>query len=187
MRARKIASSDVLRTLASVLLLLAALFINGCGTSLSKLNELAASGVIQEDAPVKAELQISIDAPPARVWALLVDAASWPKWEHGIENVNVAGQLASGMRFSWKTGGTEVHSQVQLFEPERRLGWTGTASIAKAVHIWDLEAESPSRTLVTMKESMEGPFMGRIYPSDKLREADQGWLAALKQAAEERQ
>ena len=80
--------------------------------------------------------------------------------------------------------GTNIHSQVQLYEPEHRLGWTGTAMVTKAAHIWELKGESPDRTLVTMKESMDGPWMAKIYPSAKLTEAGRSWLVALKQAVE---
>jgi len=75
--------------------------------------------------------------------------------------------------------------QVQLDEPEYRLGWTGTALTIKAVHIWELKDVSPSRTLVTMKESMDGPWIAKFYPSQQLIAADRNWLATLKQAAEE--
>ena len=73
---------------------------------------------------------------------------------------------------------------MQLFEPERRLSWTGTALTAKAVHVWELKPEAGNQTLVTVMESMDGPFMAKIYPSGKLAAADTEWLAALKQAAE---
>jgi uncharacterized protein YndB with AHSA1/START domain len=164
--------------------LLLLLFGNGCGKSLTDLNQVAASGSIQEDAPVKTYLQVQIDAPPTRVWALLVDAASWPKWQRGIESVAVTGLLANGTRFSWNAGGANIHSQIQLYEPEHRLGWIGTAPPAKAVHIWELKEVSPNRTLVIMKEPMDGPWMTKIYSSEELTEADRNWLAALKQVAE---
>jgi len=167
------------------LLLLALIFSNGCGKSLPVLNRLAAAGSIQEDAPVKTHLQIEIDAPLPKVWSLLIDAGSWPKWQRGIASVTVTGPLLKGTHFSWRTGGTNIHSQIQLYEPERRLGWTGTALNVKAVHIWELEEESPERTLVIMKESMDGPWLAKIYPAEKLTEADRSWLAALKQAAAE--
>jgi hypothetical protein len=94
-------------------------------------------------------------------------------------------QLTSEARLALQgAGGTNIHSQIQLYEPEHRLGWTGTALIGKAVHIWELKSESPNRTLVIVKESMDGPWMAKIYPSRKLTEADRSWLAALKQAAE---
>lgn len=156
----------------------------GCGKSLSTLNRLAAAGAIQSDAPVKTEQEIEIGAPPARVWAVLIDAASWPKWQHGIDQVGIAGPLASGARFSWRTGGMEIHSQVQLFEPEQKLGWTGTALTAKAIHIWELRGEPGGRTLVIVKESMEGPGLAIFYSSKDLTQADRDWLLALKRATE---
>ena len=172
------------KTIVASFLLLPLLVSAGCGKSLSVLDQLAASGSIQEDAPIKTYLQIEIDARATKVWQLLTDAASWPKWQRDIESVKVAGPLAKGTRFSWRMGGTNIHSQVQLFEPEHRLGWTGTAMTAKAVHIWELRSESPGHTLVIMKESMNGPWMARIYPSEKLSQADRSWLEALKKAAE---
>jgi uncharacterized protein YndB with AHSA1/START domain len=156
----------------------------GCD-SLAGLNRLAAAGSIHEDAAVKTHLQMQIAAPPAKVWALLIDAPSWPKWQKNIESVSVKEPLAEGTQFSWRTGGTDVHSQVQLFEPEHRVAWTGTAMmIAKAVHVWELQPTADGQTLVTMKESMDGPLMAQMYSSEKLSEAGRAWLAALKEAAE---
>ena len=77
------------KMLLPVLVLLGLLLSNGCGKSLTTLNQLTASGSIQEDALVKTYLQIEINAPPAKVWALLTDASSWPKWQRGIESVTV--------------------------------------------------------------------------------------------------
>jgi uncharacterized protein YndB with AHSA1/START domain len=166
------------------LLLLGVLTIDGCGEPLSTLNRLAAVGSIHEDAPVTTHLQIQIAAPPARVWAILIDAPSWPKWQKPIENVAAAGPLEKGMSFSWRTGGTNIHSQVQLFEPERRLSWTGTAMTAKAVHVWELKPQSGNQTLLIMKESMDGPLMATLYSSQELGDAGNEWLRALKHAAE---
>jgi hypothetical protein len=109
------------------------------------------------------------------------------KWQKNIESVTATGPLANGMPFSWRTGGMSISSQVQLFEPERRLSWTGTAMTAKAAHVWELKPASGNQTLLTMKESMDGPLMAQMYSSQKLTEAANEWLAALKQAAEQTQ
>lgn len=172
------------KMLVPVLLLLALFLDNACGKTLTALNQLAASGSIQEDAPVKTHLQVEIDAPSKKVCALLIDAGSWPKWQRGIESVTITGPLTSGKHFSWKTGDTNIHSQAQLYEPEHMLGWTGTALTVKAVHIWELKEESPTRTLLMMRESMDGPWIAKFYPSEQLTEADRSWLAAVKKAAE---
>ena len=173
------------RVLQAGVLLSGALATNRCGSSLPALNRIAAAGAIHEKAPTTAHLQLEIAAPPSKVWALLIDAPSWPLWQKSIESVTAAGPLGSGMRFSWRTGGTTIHSQVQLFEAQRRLSWTGTAMTAKAVHVWELQPKPGDRTLLTMKESMDGPFMSRLYSSQDLDEADHEWLLALKRAAEE--
>jgi hypothetical protein len=85
------------KALGTALLLLGMLTIDGCGDSLAALNRLAIVGSIHEDAPVTTHLQIQIAAPPDKVWALLIDAPSWPKWQKLIENVTAAGPLENGM------------------------------------------------------------------------------------------
>ena len=172
------------RIAGAVLLLVGSMTAAGCGESLDGLNRRAASGSIHEAAPVKAHVQIEIAASPEAVWTLLVDASGWPNWQKNIESVTAAGPLANGSRFSWRTGGTTIHSQVQLFEPEQRLAWTGTAMTAKAVHVWKLKPLPDNHTLVTVNESMDGPWMAKLYPPEKLAAADEEWLRALKGAAE---
>jgi uncharacterized protein YndB with AHSA1/START domain len=173
------------RTITAAALVVSLLVLIGCGDSIATLNKLASVGSIQENAPVTAHVRIEISASPARVWELLVDAPAWPKWQKGIASVDASGPLTEGKRFRWKTGGTEINSQVQLIEAERRLSWTGTALTAKAIHVWELTPEPGGRTLVTVKESMDGPFMAQMYPSEKLADADTKWLQALKVAAEQ--
>lgn len=172
--------------LGAALLLSCIVTLEGCGDSLATLNRLASTGSIHDTAPVTASLQIQIAAPPAKVWALLVNAPSWPAWQKQIESVTPAQPLADGARFSWRTGGMAIHSQVHLFEPEHRLAWTGTAWTAKAIHVWELEPAANNQTLLTMKESMDGPWMAKMYSSEKLTEADTEWLSALKETAEEK-
>jgi uncharacterized protein YndB with AHSA1/START domain len=173
------------KMLGAASLLLGVFTIGGCGDSLPTLNRLAAVGSIHEDAPVTTHLQIQIAASPAKVWALLIGAPSWPRWAKQVESVNAEGPLEMGAHFSWKTGGTDIGSQVQLFQPERRLSWTGTALTAKAIHVWELQPQSGNQTLLIMKESMDGPLMAKLYPSQKLAEAGNQWLVALKRTAEE--
>jgi uncharacterized protein YndB with AHSA1/START domain len=169
---------------ASILLALPPL--TGCGISLSGLNQLAAAGSIDEHAPVTAHVQIQIAAPPEKVWQLLADAPSWPTWQKDIGSVSSNGPLASGARFVWKIGNTTIHSQVQLFDPPQVLAWTGTAQTAKAVHVWELHPLPGDQTLVIVKESLDGPFVAKLFPSSHLADADTKWLAALKKTAEAR-
>jgi uncharacterized protein YndB with AHSA1/START domain len=160
--------------------------VAGCGPRLSTLDKLAQEGKINERSPDVAHLEIEIDAPPAKVWFLLANPQTWPQWDKQIASVTALGPFTtSGTNFIWKSGDTEIHSQVQLVEPETRLAWTGTAMSAKAIHVWQLQPIPGDRTRVTMAESMDGPMISRLFPPDRLKEAGQQWLLALKQAAEE--
>jgi uncharacterized protein YndB with AHSA1/START domain len=158
------------------------ILVEGCGDS---RDMLAASGSIDEDAPVRVHLQMRIAASPSRVWALLVNASDWPKWQIQIKSVGTPGPLVIGTRFTWKTGGSEMHSEIHLFVPERRLAWTSTAQTAKAIYVWELKPQVGGTTLVTMEESVDRPLVAMFYSSSEFATADNEWLASLKRAAEE--
>jgi uncharacterized protein YndB with AHSA1/START domain len=160
------------------------LALAGCGPSLGRLDEMARSGEIDSGAPVVAHVEMEIAAPPAKVWALLIDAGRWPMWDQDIARVSVTGPLALGTRFTWGEGSNTVHSEVQLFEPGRRLAWTRTAFTAKAIHAWVLRPSAGGGTVVTVDESMDGPLMAQMFSSEKLAASDRDWLGYLKKAAE---
>ena len=156
----------------------------GCGPSVSTLEGVARQGHVDAGAPVSVQLETSIAAPPERVWALLTDAADWPHWHSQISQVEAEGVLTQGAHFTWKSGGTTIHSQVQLFAPARRLAWTGTAYTAKAVHVWELLPTPGGQTVVIERESMDGPLIAHMVSQQELMDADTAWLADLKKAAE---
>jgi len=175
------------RAIAPVIIAAVALLTSaGCGPRLSTLDKLAQEGKINERSPDVAHLEIEIDAPPAKVWSLLTNASQWPQWDKQIASVTTPGPFSeAGTKFMWKSGDTEINSETQLVEPQSRLAWTGTAMSAKAIHVWQLQPIPGDRTLVTMKESMDGPLISRLFPPDRLKEAGQQWLIALKAAAEQ--
>ena len=151
---------------------------------MANLDQIAGSGRIDEQAPVRIHLEADIAAPPAKVWALLVNAPAWPRWDADIAGVSVTEPLASGTRFDWKAGSRTIHSEVRFFEPERHILWTGKVLTVKAIHGWSIEPAPGGYTHVVTEESMDGPLMATVFPAEKLSAADASWLAALKQAAE---
>lgn len=175
-----------MRWLIAILLLLAMviLVMFAMLPSQSHLDQLARSGAIDENAPVKAHLAITINAPAEKVWGLLADLKDWPKWQPDISDVQLSGPVQSGSSFSWNSGGSEIHSKIVVAQPQERLVWTGTAYGAKAIHAWTFEPQPDGRTLVKTDESMNGFLLSLFYSSEKLKEGDQGWLDDLKQAAE---
>jgi hypothetical protein len=146
--------------------------------------ELARSGRIRDDAPVKASLQLTIHAPVEKVWALLTDVNHWPKWQPDISQAAMKGPLQSGTDFSWTIGGTSIHSRIAVVQPSAQFGWTGKAFGARAIHIWKLSRLPDRQTMVTVEESMTGFLLTVFYSSKKLQKSDQRWLDRLKLAAE---
>jgi uncharacterized protein YndB with AHSA1/START domain len=163
--------------------LLTVLFI-GSSQNDSALDHLAASGQIQPDAPVKASLHLAIDAPPERIWSLLTHVSDWPRWHAAIKQVQLNGPVAPGTAFTWTLGSTGIHSRIALVSPNAAFAWTGSAYMAKAIHVWKLQPLSNGRTLVAVDESMDGFLLKHFYSSDELRAADKSWLDDLKRAAE---
>ena len=170
-----------------VILLLFAVVIFGMIARLPSqdhLDQLARSGAIEGNAPVKTHVTITINAPPEKVWGLLSDLKDWPKWQPDISDVELSGPVQSGSSFSWNTRGSEIHSKIAVAQPQERLVWTGTAYGAKAIHAWTLERLPDGRTLVQTDESKNGFLLSLFYSSKKLKESDQRWLDDLKVAAE---
>ncbi len=165
-------------------LVIAALLILVIAPSDNHLDQLARNGSIQENAPVKASLEITVNASPERVWGLLTDVKNWPRWQRDISKAEISGPLQSGTAFSWNAG-TDIRSRIALVEPLEQFAWTGTAYKAKAIHVWKLRRLPGDRTLVKTNESMEGFLLTMFYSSSKLKESDQRWLNYLKAAAEQ--
>ncbi len=157
----------------------------GCGPSLQTLDSLARSGRIDPVAPVIVHAEIRIEAPTSKIWTLLVNVPAWPHWDKDLTDVSAKQPLAPGQYFTWGAGSSTIRSQVQLFEPEHRIAWTGTAYTARAVHLWTIMPEPDGSNRVTIDESMDGPMMATLFSSRKLAEVDDAWLAALKKAAEQ--
>jgi hypothetical protein len=162
--------------------LLLACALVGCS---ARPEDLALAGKIQPHASVKSSAEITINAPPQKVWQLLSDIPDWPKWQPGIIETSMPGKLQPGTLFTWNAGGMTVHSKLALVEPYTRLSWTGNVFNAHAIHVWTLEPLPGGRTLVKTDESLNGFLLSFMYSSDDLAKSHQVWLNSLKRKAEE--
>ena len=71
---------------------------------------------------------IEIDAPPARVWAVVTDFAAYPEWNPFIRRIS--GELRVGARLEVrieppKARATTFKPTVRAVEPNRELRWLG--------------------------------------------------------------
>jgi hypothetical protein len=160
------------------------LAITACGPSLASMHAGAEAGHVQADAPVHVRKSIEIHASRDVVWKQLTDFAAWPKWQPGVESMRAPKSVTPGETFVWKTGGSEISSTIAIVEPGKTVGWTGAVSVAKAVHIFRIEAVSPGVTRVTDEESMDGFLLTWFYGQKDLERDMTKSLQALAHAVE---
>jgi hypothetical protein len=173
--------------LVAARLLVCAFVITGlmaCTASKLDRDNLAAQGMINDRAPVKATVLIIIQAPPEKIWGLLTNIKDWATWQPDISDVAIQAAPAVPVPFTWSTGGMKIHSTIRLFAPDRSIGWTGRAFHIHAIHVWTLSPLPDGRVLVETRESMDGWLVDKFYSSRQLQESDKKWLEHLKKAAE---
>ncbi len=135
---------------------------------------------------------IEIEAPVHEVWAVLVDFASYPRWNPFI--VAAEGRVAVGERLRLRmqpTIGAAMVLRPTVVESvaARRLRWQGrlvVSGLFDAEHVFELEPLGPSRSQLVQREQ----FSGLLVPLFA-RSLDRGTLpafhamnAALKSRAE---
>jgi uncharacterized membrane protein len=112
----------MLMTCVTALLLIATFH-----SKVNELESLARAGIIESDAPIKASVEIVIQAPAEKVWSVLTAVNNWPKWQADIKEAEMIGPLESGTTFTWKSGGTRVQS---------RLFMSGNLNACRAIRRW---------------------------------------------------
>ena len=128
-----------------------------------------------------------IDAPPDRVWAVLVDAAGYPDWDSGVDKVD--GRIAPGEKITVHAAvskGRAFPVRVAEFEPGRRMVWTGGMPLGlfKGVRTFTLTPQGAS-TGFTVREEYTGPLLPLIWRSmPDLGPSFSQFAAGLKQRAE---
>src|SRR2546430_8980748 len=75
-------------------------------------------------------------APPQRVWTLLADAGSWPRWAPFDEAVVEEGAGLGELR-RFRTGRRTTRERITGFEPPHRLAY----ELVSGIPIRDYEAE----------------------------------------------
>ncbi|MFJ2095447.1 MFS transporter [Streptomyces sp. NPDC087901] len=150
------------------------------------LERKSAMYTIDESAPVIVRLSTTIDASLERVWALHTDIDSWPDWNTDIDQASLAGPVAPGSSFSWKTHGLDIDSTVYEVVPGKRIVWGGPSSGIDGIHVWSFTADG-DRVTVSTEESWSGAPVDAATEElgQALRASLESWLAALKGHAEQ--
>jgi uncharacterized protein YndB with AHSA1/START domain len=113
------------------------------------------------------EATSTIAASPDEVWAVLVDAASWPHWDSGVDAVD--GTLAEGQKITIRSAaapGRAFPVKVTGFEPFRRLVFSGGMPLGlfRGTRTYTLTPDGAG-TVFRMREEYTGPMVGLIWKS----------------------
>ncbi len=114
--------------------------------------------------------EITIEAPPRRVWEVLTDLPSYPEWNPMIRRAE--GELREGarLRVIFQPEGRRSRSfrpKLLVVKPERELRWLGWPrfpGIFDSEHYWTMEEMRNGRTRLRHGAAIYGllaPLMGR--------------------------
>ncbi len=136
---------------------------------------------------------IDVNAPPAVVWKLLVDAENWSSYFPAEDQVKILTgelELALGTNYSRVTVGFLMKLIVTEFVPGRRLSWStvveGDETDSSAYHGWVITPTNNGCHVLT-EETQQGSFfleeIGRKHPGALYR-YHQEWVESLACEAE---
>jgi hypothetical protein len=137
------------------------------------------------------ETEIDINAPAAKVWAVLTDFAKMPLWNPFI--TAITGRPAPGERLAVTIhppgkSAVTLHPTLLAVRPERELRWLGhfiVSGIFDGEHYFLLDPLGDNRTRLTHGESFSGILVGFLTGTLDATETGFGNMnAALKQQAE---
>ena len=131
-------------------------------------------------------VETRIDAPPERIWALLTDAAGFPKWNSTVTSIE--GPITLGQKLTIKVPsapGRTFGPKVSELEPNVRMVWRdGFAPMFQGVRTFTL-TKAASGTDFRMNEVFSGLMLPMIAGSlPDFGPIFETYAADLKRAAE---
>jgi uncharacterized protein YndB with AHSA1/START domain len=110
-----------------------------------------------------------IDAPIDRCWALVEDVAASPRWQNGLERVDVVERDDHGRALICDTVNdakfTKVHCRVRVaYEPPHRVWFSRVQSddVDAMEASWELEELGSQRTRATYSLAVDPGHVGRL-------------------------
>lgn len=136
---------------------------------------------------LKAEASVTIDRPPADVFAVLTDVPRQPDWSKGAGKVSDVSENPARLGTTWtqvsKFVGRELeaHLTVNIYEPDRKFGSQVDKPIPFQL-LFLLEPEGSGTRLTFTAEGEPGGFFGVAAPllRKSISDTMSSDLAALK-------
>ena len=140
-------------------------------------------GFAPDEAPIHVVNRIESATAPEIVWRRLIHAAGWPAIYANASDVAIEGggaDLFAEARFTWKTFGIALRSEVKEFEPETRIAWLAEGIGVTAYHAWLIMPTARGCTILT-EETQYGLVsrVGRLLFPTRMERWHQKWLEAL--------
>ena len=131
---------------------------------------------------------LQIQAPAARIWSILTDAASYPRWNTTVSKVD--GTIAPGEKIALHVRinpGRAFPVRVSVFEPPHRMLWTGGMPLGmfKGERTFRLAPQPGGSVEFSMVEEFTGllePLISKSIPN--LQPAFDEFALCLKREAE---
>lgn len=154
-------------------------------TGLELFTSYKASVTINTNAPVQTTKKIVINASPEKVWTIMSQIDHWAEWHKDVQSPKLKGAFQAGSPFDWKSGGLIIHSTIHTAVPYTRIGWSGKAFGAFAIHNWSF-TQIGDHTEVRVEESMEGWLVSLMRSKFQrgLEQSLETWMNNLKAEAE---
>jgi hypothetical protein len=130
----------------------------------------------------------TIKASPDAIWAILIDAPGYQRWDSGVERVE--GRIAPGEKIkvvSKANPGRAFPVKVTEFDQGRRMTWSGGMPLGlfKGVRTFTLAPGEDGTTRFTVREEYTGPLLPLIWRSmPDLGPSFRQFASGLKQRAE---
>jgi len=112
--------------------------------------------------------EVTVHAPPARIWAILTDAKRFPQWNSTVTSIE--GEIREGARLRIHVPGTDrsFTPTVSNVVPNERMTWSGGFTpLFKGVRTFELRARADGSTDFALTERFSGlliPFVRRTLP-----------------------
>ena len=117
---------------------------------------------------MEVKYSVDIEAPPERVWDVMIDVSRWPEWTKSVSKVTVLGggplRRDSRVRIS-QPRLPSADWKVTRFEPGREFVWQTGTPLFKSVATHTIEP-SGEESRVTLSASWSGPLAsaaGRLF------------------------
>jgi hypothetical protein len=134
--------------------------------------------------------EIEINAKPAVVWNILIDAKKWHTFYKGVQSPveyldTTATTLRNGLAFKMHTMGLQLEPVMKEFVPNERMAWEVRRGNLTAYHAWVIVPTANGCRLIT-PEAQNGflTFLQKVFQPNKLLKLHDKWLRLIKERAE---